>query len=95
MMKHKNDGGVTYCEQAILGSGGAAGEDAGVAAAAAGRTIEQTMDEGTDLVDEDVMVGLVLEVAPVEPVLLLARAGASPATESRSILGVEAFIWDG
>jgi hypothetical protein len=53
------------------------------------------MDEGLDLVEKYVMVGLVLEVAPVQPVLLLARVGASSATKSRSILELEAFIWDG
>jgi hypothetical protein len=70
-----------YHEEVIFGAAGAAGDDAGVGSAG----LEQMMDEGLDLVEEDVVIGLVLVVAPVEPVLFLARVGGSSARDSKSI----------
>ena len=47
--------------------------------------------KGLDLVEEDVMIGLVLEVAPIEPVLFLALAGGSSAGGSQESI-FEALI---
>ena len=74
----------------ILGGGGAARDDAGVVAAV-GTATEQMVHKGLDLVEEDVMIGLVLEVAPIEPVLFLALAGGSSAGGSQESI-FEALI---
>lgn len=58
----------------IFGSGGATGDDAGVGAAGG---LKKTLDERADLVEEDVLIGFLLEVAPVQPVVVLARVAVS------------------
>jgi hypothetical protein len=69
-----------YHEEVIFGVAGAARDDA----AASSSALKQMIDEGLDLVEEDVVASLVLEVAPIEPVLFLARVGGSSARNSKS-----------
>lgn len=75
-----------YHEEVSVGGGAAAGDDAGVV------VVGKMTNERLDLVAEDVMIGLVFEVAPIKLVLvagflILARGRGSSAVQAYDGVG--------